>query len=176
MESTILLRPLDRTDLCGPLLDLVIGLARKKSWLRQECGWCLFKLVRSTGNNHAKVAEAVLQALAKENMIRTPEGVAIWLLAKEQYPSATFPRKIWNHDDPLHAGNKTLLADVMRDATPKKSPDEDKRVSEGSGLWSPQLHFSWDIVLQNFENGMSSQRKLQRTSFAAFWEETIDRK
>ncbi|KAL9618860.1 MAG: hypothetical protein Q9160_006450 [Pyrenula sp. 1 TL-2023] len=175
VESAILLRPLDQLDLCGPLLDLVTGLARNKTWLRQECGWCLFKFVRSTCNDHVQLVEAVLQALAKHNMIRTPEGVAIWLLVKEQYPSANFPRKTWKHDDPLHAGEKTLLADVMRDAAPKKPLGEGQPMSEGSGLWSPQLHFSWDMVLQTFEKGNSSQRKSQRTSFAAFWEETIDR-
>lgn len=176
VESGTVLRAPNSLNLCLLLFQLILGLTAKKVWLRQECGYLLFKFIQSTGSDHIKQAETLLQQLTTQKIIRTPEGLAIWLLVREKHPTANFPKNVWRHDDPLHQKEKELLAKVMRDATPKDSQETKEQTAEGAGLWSPQLHFAWAVVLRNFERANETMDETQRLEFSAFWEETVDRK
>ncbi|KAL9113627.1 MAG: hypothetical protein Q9227_002365 [Pyrenula ochraceoflavens] len=162
------------------LIQFICELASQKTWLREACGSVLLDYLGSTGSAHQKCAEHLLEILASRKTIRTPEGVAIWLQTQSQYPSARLPPKVWKDNDPLLLVNRSLLAEVLRDAQPKTEEENVSNESQGKRVWSPQLHFVWDYVLRAQDCDKSklspaaSTAMLDRMSFSAFWEESVE--
>ncbi|KEY78399.1 DNA polymerase V [Aspergillus fumigatus] len=142
------------------LLDLVFDLAKKKPWIREECGWIIYRCVFDLASQKAgaKYVEIALERLCANDLARTPEGVSIWLAAKEAYPKAEFPGKVWKHDDPLDSRERTQLA---KGNNPKSS-----------GVWSSKLHFAWDAVIRQLADLPAKQSS--RLTFAEFWTEVVD--
>ena len=171
---------------CSPeawksLLGLVCVLAKKKPWLRQECGWILYS---SIGNLSAKLASILIQELSTHELIRTPEGVAIWLEVRSLFPGAVSHTDVseksrsWKHGDPLHHKASSSLADIMKDAKLKQTDPESQAESQGTGMWSAQLHFAWDVVLRELYQESypltEGKDKTRRISFKSFWLQVVD--
>lgn len=131
----------------------------------------------------AKYVEAALGSLISHRLGRTPEGVAIWLTAKEKFPSAEFPSNVWKNDDPLSTGEKASLAAVMKEASSGNAEDGASQAAQGKGMWSSNLNFAWDVILRlqyNTEQSpgwtQNKSSKAKRINFVDFWVETVDRK
>jgi len=119
----------------------------------------------------AKFVEAAMDRLCSFNLAPTPEGVAIWLAAKDMFPEANFPPKIWKHDDPLDPKERSGLSRIMKESSSEQGEGENK--AKSSGVWNSKLHFAWDAVLSRTSDG-SSKSKSARLSFADFWLEVVD--
>ena len=120
---------------------------------------------------------ALTESLKANNLIRTPEGVAIWLEVTKLYPDAALPKKVWKHRNPLHKDESAALAEVMRDAKAKQQPEStDSAAPQGAGVWGQQLHFSWDVVVRALyipvdANAPSSTKRM---TFKRFWTDVVD--
>ncbi|RAK72559.1 DNA-directed DNA polymerase POL5 [Aspergillus fijiensis CBS 313.89] len=173
------------------LLDRVFELAKKKPWLREECGWIVYRCVldlaasrKSEGKKeqvNVALVEVALERLCAHDLARTPEGVAVWLAAKEAFPSAKFPAKVWKHEDPLDAKERVSLGKVMKDssdssASSSASEDGDGQKKGSSGVWNSKLHFAWDVVLGRLAQVPKAKAKGEssRLGFAEFWTEVVD--
>ncbi|PWY78239.1 hypothetical protein BO70DRAFT_60221 [Aspergillus heteromorphus CBS 117.55] len=161
------------------VLDLVLDLAQKKPWLREECGWIIYRCVYELAAQKAdaKFVESALERLCSNELARTPEGVAIWLAAKDLFSDAKFPSKIWKHDDPLDARERTQLAKVMKESSSADSENGQGGNAKSSGVWNSKLHFAWDPVMTRLGDSSakeSSKSKSSRLSFADFWTEVVD--
>ncbi|KAH1509618.1 hypothetical protein KXX06_007091 [Aspergillus fumigatus] len=157
------------------LLDLVFDLAKKKPWIREECGWIIYRCVFDLASQKAgaKYVEIALERLCANDLARTPEGVSIWLAAKEAYPKAEFPGKVWKHDDPLDSRERTQLAKVMKDSSAGDSEAGTQGNNpKSSGVWSSKLHFAWDAVIRQLADLPAKQSS--RLTFAEFWTEVVD--
>ena len=111
------------------------------------------------------------------NLIRTPEGVAVWLEVKNCYPNAALPKHVWKHRDPLHKEESAALAEVMKDAKAKQQPDPTESAApQGAGTWSQQLHFSWDVVFRELYLSADTNVKdsTNRIIFKNFWTDVVD--
>jgi DNA polymerase phi len=150
IKSNILVKQQDLAQ-WKRLLDLISGIANKKPWLKQECGWILYNCIKSFAASGVAVPDdyalEVVEKLTAHKLIRTPEGLATWLEVSENFPDAKLPKHVWKHRDPLSKGDIGLLADVLKDAKTRANSDEDEHKSQGKAIWSAQLHFAWDVVL-----------------------------
>lgn len=157
------------------LLDAIFELARKKSWLREECGWIVYKtlqdsLVSPWGKD---LAEAAIDRLCIGQMARTPEGVAIWLTGRALYPDIHLPEQPWRHQDPLYVKNSTALAQVMRESSygsGSQTDREDHKLQQ-KGMWNSRPNFAWSVILK--ELYLSSLKK-KRLTFSSFWQVVVD--
>ncbi|PYI24589.1 hypothetical protein BO99DRAFT_448257 [Aspergillus violaceofuscus CBS 115571] len=180
------------------LLDRVFELAKKKPWLREECGWIVYRCILDFASpkkeeeeeeeEHApkvKFVEVALERLCAHDLAKTPEGVAVWLAAKDGFPSATFPAKVWKHEDPLDAKERVSLGKVMKDSSSDASAGAGQQEEEGggkkggaaaanSGVWNSKLHFAWDVVLGRLAQVSKAKAKGSRLGFAEFWTEVVD--
>ncbi|KAH8427801.1 DNA-directed DNA polymerase POL5 [Aspergillus melleus] len=165
------------------LLDLVYDLSKKKPWIREECGWIVYRCIYelSTQKADAKFVESALEQLCSNDLAKTPEGVSIWLAAKELFPTASFPSKVWKHDDPLDARERNSLAKVMRDSSSSETENDDNaNATKSSGVWNSKLHFAWEAVISRFsaapvkEKSKSKSSGSSRLSFIDFWTEVVD--
>ena len=179
MKSCILFRSHPSLPLWRVLLQFTCDLALKKPWLRQECGWLLFNSLSylRSSSLEAEFAVAVIESLKANSLVRTPEGVAIWLEIRTCFADAALPKSVWKHRDPLCKGEAALLSDVMRDAKAKQLTNSgESATSQGAGTWSQQLHFSWNVILGNLflPAVQNSKVSSKRITFAEFWTDVVD--
>ena len=59
------------------MLDILLKLCQKKSWLRSQVGWIIVQSVEYMKKR--SVAERTLSTLVDEGIAKTPEGVGIWI-------------------------------------------------------------------------------------------------
>lgn len=162
------------------LLDLVIDLAKKKPWIREECGWIIYRCIYDlrSQNVDSKYVEAALERLSSFELVRTPEGVAIWLAAKDLFPKANFPGKAWKHDDPLDARERNQLAKILKESSVETENENQENKPKSTGVWNSKLHFAWDAVLGRIPAAKESKSKKEssRLSFLDFWTDVVDSK
>ncbi|EXJ61462.1 uncharacterized protein A1O5_11778 [Cladophialophora psammophila CBS 110553] len=168
------------------LLDIVCALAVKKPWLRQECGWVIYNCIVSDENElPEKFALEISESLVATKLIRTPEGVAIWLVTSRRFPNAKLPKSAWKSGHPLAKKDVNILADILKDARVQQAEGESELNAQGSARWSANLHFAWDIVLaETFPNtpdasgdrkgAKKSARNDNKLAFDLFWKVVVD--
>lgn len=159
------------------VLALVFELAQKKPWIREECGWIIYQCIYDLAARKmdAKYVEAALEGLCSHDIARSPEGVAIWLAAKDMFPNATFPSKVWKHDDPLDTKERTSLSKIMKESGASANEGENKaNIAKTSGTWHSKLHFAWDAVLSRTSVEAKEKSKKSRLSYSDFWTEVVD--
>ncbi|KAJ6113902.1 hypothetical protein N7523_007219 [Penicillium sp. IBT 18751x] len=173
IKSNVLFNPSLPFEHWTKVIEVVFELAQKKPWLREECGWIIYRCVYdlSAREMDTKFVEAALARLCEYSLAATPEGVAIWLAAKDMFPTAKFPSKTWKHDDPLDPKERGSLSKIMKES----SSEQEEGKAKSSGVWNSKLHFAWDAVLSRTGDGSSkSKDKHARLSFADFWLEVVD--
>ncbi|ETI28170.1 hypothetical protein G647_00619 [Cladophialophora carrionii CBS 160.54] len=168
------------------LLELLCSLAHKKPWLRQEFGWVLYDCIAHERNKlPEKLAVDTLEKLIANKLIRTPEGVAIWIAVTRRFPAAKLPISAWKSGDPLARKDVNALADILKDARAQQGPQSSELSAQGSARWSANLHFAWDVVLAEvFKNAPGKGEKgingkmptLQgkKLTFDVFWKTVVD--
>ncbi|KAJ9157560.1 DNA polymerase V [Pleurostoma richardsiae] len=167
VRAKVLFRDTTRWD---SILDLLLKLAKKKSWLKAQCAWVI---VQAIPQMKKKTAEATLQSVADAGFSKTPDGVAIWIVALERFPDMQVPSKPWR--DPLSTKSLQDLAAVLKDSG--KSEDNGVDTSKTSKLqsnWTAQLHFVWDIILAHFIKSAAKSKNSSPEQFKAFWTRVVD--
>ncbi|KAJ5605804.1 hypothetical protein N7510_008585 [Penicillium lagena] len=180
IKSAVLFQPSVPFTEWTKVLDLIFELAQRKPWIREECGWIIYRCVYdlSAREVDGKFVEAALERLCSHDLARSPEGIAIWLAAKDMFPNANFPSKVWKHDDPLDTKERNNLSKIMKESSSGESEGESKaNNAKSSGVWNSKLHFAWDAVLSRASDASSSKSKhskSSRLSFVDFWTEAVD--
>ncbi|ODH48524.1 hypothetical protein GX48_05393 [Paracoccidioides brasiliensis] len=185
IKSSVLFQPQTPFEEWSKILSMLFDLAKKKPWLREECGWIIFCSLRDiqTHKFDVKYVEAALDSLCQNGLAKSPEGVAIWTVAKDLFPAMKFPEGVWKHGSPLDVREKATLAKIMKETSESEpEPGKENGVAKNSGVWNPKLHFTWDVVLQKLYaqlpelNGSLNDKNSKDTqaSFMDFWTEVID--
>ncbi|RDW93732.1 DNA-directed DNA polymerase POL5 [Aspergillus mulundensis] len=171
IKSGVLFSPKALIPEWTKVLGLVFDLAKKKPWIREECGWIVYRSIHDLASQKAdgKLVQVALEALCANDLARTPEGVAIWLAAKDLFPGISFPSKVWKHDDPLDSKERSQLAKAMKESSGES--EEGEKGAKSSGVWNSKLHFAWDAALLSLNGTKESKSRL---SFADFWTEVVD--
>ena len=172
IRSHLILQYQDR-DQWRRLLELLCRTATRKPWLRQECGWVLFEFVSDDSvearDVHGLFTEDIIKALAANKMIRTPEGVAIWIRAKDSHANSDLSGHVWKHGHPLAKKSLGALAQIMRDARPEDAEEEDD--VQGAAMWSPKHHFSWNVLTTAL---IQSEPAPGNISIKDLWQGTVE--
>lgn len=160
VRSQTLFNPVSRWH---TVLELILKLGYKKVWLRSQCGWVI---VQALEQMNQKQAEATLQSVADEGLAKTPEGVAMWLVALGRFPDLKV--KPWRH--PLSNKSQGDLTAVLKESF--KNHDAEQGEEKGKNKqanWTAQLHFVWDILLAHY---MKADSKSE--DFDQFWSRVVD--
>lgn len=151
------------------VLDLLLQVSAKKSWLRSPCG-SLIVLAVSLMNK--KLAEATLEKLAEEGYAKTPEGVGIWITALDRFADMKVPAQPWRH--PLAVASLSSLAATLKDSGREAQDQEDGGKKPKQGGWTAQLHFVWDPILAHFVSASSKPEDDVAEEFKQFWNRVVD--
>jgi len=162
------------------LLNIICDVALKKPWLRQECGWLIYSSVSTLPKSFKFV---IIDILNSHQLVRTPEGVAIWLELSKSVPPSNLQPQLWQHGHPLSAKGTTTLANIMKDAKSQTQEPGVAQAAQGSAMWNAQLHFAWEVVLRELyetekssKHTVSSKSKRTHLTFNQFWQAVIDGK
>jgi DNA polymerase phi len=140
-------------SLWNDILDLLCHLAKSVPWIREECGLVLCDTIKTLAALPfcPLFIQSCLDKLQTLGLLRSPEGVAIWLTVQKDIPTFTnFPKDVWIGDSPIDPRNRRDLSNAMREhyeASPESTKDLDN-----SGFWQQSVHFTWTIVLQQGMN------------------------
>ncbi|KAL8753011.1 MAG: hypothetical protein Q9184_005553, partial [Pyrenodesmia sp. 2 TL-2023] len=166
-------------DAWPTILDIIYGLAKKKPWLREECGWILHSACQTLkdGDWNPSFIEVLVERLCQVGLAKTPEGVAIWLKARTAFPGADLPSNVWRGENPLHKKELSKLAKTLKET----SVGEDAKESNGEvahkGSWSSKLHFVWMVIFTKLANAAPASSSIETSktiTFGQFWQEAVD--
>jgi DNA polymerase phi len=153
------------------VLDLLLKLAGKKSWLKSQCGYVIVQAVLQMNK---KLAESTLEKLSEEGFAKTPEGVGIWIAALDRFPDMKVPAQPWRH--PLAATSLAALPAALKDSGREPSSEENGNKKPKQGNWTAQLHFVWDLILAHYIKLAAQPKSDAAEVFKQFWNRVVDGK
>ncbi|KAK0657082.1 DNA polymerase phi-domain-containing protein [Cercophora newfieldiana] len=148
------------------VLDLLLSLASKKSWLKSQCGYVV---VQAIAGMKKKLAEKTLEKLVEQGFAKTPEGVGIWIAALDRFPDMQVPAQPWRN--PLASASLQALPPVLKDSGREPTTEQGNKPKQGS--WSAQLHFVWDLILAHFLK-LAKEQPEAVDEFKVFWKRIVD--
>ncbi len=164
------------------ILDIIYDLAKKKPWLREECGFILFNSIQILKDKDSKYAQLIIDKMLANGLCKTSQGVAIWIRVHTAFPSIDMPHGVWHHEDPLYREKNPRIVKILMEIPAATSP-KDGRGSEttAKSAWATKLPFAWDVILAELLNTQhrhphKNTKSAKRIKFADFWEQCIDSK
>ncbi|KAI0648248.1 DNA polymerase phi-domain-containing protein [Trametes meyenii] len=132
-------------------LTQLLALGEKKSWLRESAWWSISLAVDALTTSGVswkdEAVDATIAAVYSESKTWTPEKVALTLKLQATYPSRDWKKQLtptFKNPDLLSTGNLATLARILKES----DADEDQEADlPKSGSWKPQVHFVWDMLL-----------------------------
>ncbi|MCJ1393982.1 DNA-directed DNA polymerase [Xylographa bjoerkii] len=169
IKSGILFLPESPVVLWERVLGLIFELAKKKSWLREECGWVLCAALKSPPIMEPEYVEVLFEKLHSSGLTKTPEGIGLWITAQHTYPDVTYPKHVWHHGNPLHRKEKASLARILKETSTSHDSEVTAKKTSERGTWTSRLHFSWDVVFEALLQEVPNQ-----LAFSDMWTEAVD--
>ncbi|KAH0564905.1 hypothetical protein GP486_001704 [Trichoglossum hirsutum] len=176
IKSAILFHQSAPPDHWVQVLDLVFELAKKKTWLREECGWIVYDALPaiSASGTRRSHFQVTIDRLCANGLAKTPEGVAIWLYMCHHDPEVVFPGSPWRHRNPLHRSNLATVAKVLKESSPTEGgANGEEKLSSQKGSWNSKLHFAWHVILSELYDGKCAANRVD-ISFREFWQSAVD--
>ncbi|KAI0668533.1 DNA polymerase phi-domain-containing protein [Trametes maxima] len=138
-------------DAYNETLTQLLALGEKKSWLRESAWWSISLAVDALTASEVswkdEAVDATIAAVYSESKTWTPEKVALTLKLQVAYPSRDWKKQLaptFKNPDVLSTGNLATLARILKES----DADEDQEADlPKSGSWKPQVHFVWDMLL-----------------------------
>ena len=160
------------------ILDIVYDLAKKKPWLREQCGFVLYQSLEPPTT--LAFVQTVIDKLQSVGLAKTPEGVAIWIAIQQKFPSVNVPNGVWHGNSPLHRKEKSKLALVLKEASVSELDDtKSDTKSTQRGSWSANVHFAWLVVITELLSQSEAKDRTDSSkciSFSEFWNNCVEGK
>ncbi|KAL5533021.1 POL5 [Sanghuangporus sanghuang] len=133
-------------------LTELLELGEKKSWLRESCWWTLLSAVTALTKSSVPWKEKAYELLFDRVYVKdktwSPEKVALTLNVQKTRRDADWDAVCGTYfkgSDLLATSNLPLLGRLLK--TSYAEGVEDDAAKHAAGPWKPQLHFVWDVIL-----------------------------
>jgi DNA polymerase phi len=151
------------------ILEKLLNLAKKKPWIREECGWVVVEALAQMNQGQA---ESTLEQLQNVGLAQSPEGVGIWLTARNRFPDMTLPNKPWGQGgNPLE--HLKSLAKALKESSLNEDGEKTQQAKQ-TGNWNAQLHWVWNVVLANYDAAVKLKTHGIKSEFENFWKVAVD--
>ncbi|THG98713.1 hypothetical protein EW026_g3515 [Hermanssonia centrifuga] len=161
------------------LISELVALGEKKSWIRESAWWTIGLAVDTLGASEVlwkdEGLESTIQSILVENKIWTPEKIALTLKLQKLCPSRDWSKILsptFKHSHLLSTGNYSTIARILKEFSMDEE-DEKEAPKSKSGSWKPQVHFVWDILLDEVLSEDDSESST-RGSFPEFFRILVD--
>ncbi|KAI0060788.1 hypothetical protein BV25DRAFT_1827328 [Artomyces pyxidatus] len=158
------------------VLSQLVALGERKSWLRESAWWTIGLAIEALHRSEVDWKEdAVKETLSVafgEGSVWTPEKVALTVKMQRLWPEREWKKLLApaiKHGDVLHTSNMATLAKIL-----KESEVEDEDMPKAGGRsWKPQVHYVWDLLLDELLPPSSTNRA-PKGSFQEFFRIVVD--
>ncbi|EIW84995.1 hypothetical protein CONPUDRAFT_47531 [Coniophora puteana RWD-64-598 SS2] len=140
-------------DSCKEVVDLLVALGKKKSWLRESAWWTLgltVDVLRASSLSWKEDAlDHIIQAVFEEQDW-TPDKVAVTLKLQSARPQYSWNKRLapkFKDPDLLSTSNLVALGRVLKTTCIQEAGDDSSEKATSAGAWKPQLHFVWNVIL-----------------------------
>lgn len=154
------------------VFDALAELAPQKEWLRNECGLILMEFLKTPAN--VDLVLPLIASLDSRGLLKSPEGVALWLTAKDSFQNVKLPKKVWHHRNPLSSQDRGELTRILlKNAVESKEVEqpqqngEGKKKMKGSGARQSMPSFAWSVILQHLYKTDDGK------DLSSFWEDCL---
>ncbi|KAH9857639.1 DNA polymerase phi-domain-containing protein [Lenzites betulinus] len=178
-ESTLPSSSTAASDLASyeELITQLIAVGEKKSWLRESAWWSVALAVTALAASEVswkdEALDATISAIYSEAKTWTPEKVALTVKLQAAHPSRDWKKQLaptFKNPDLLSTGNLATLARILKES----DADEDQEADvPKSGSWKPQVHFVWDMLLDQVLSKGADPRA-SKGSFPEFFRIVVD--
>lgn len=146
-----------------------LELAKKKPWTREQCGWVINGALSQMDQSQA---EFTMEQLHSAGLALSPEGVGIWITARNRFPDMKFPSKPWGSSgNPLE--HLKTLGKALKESSSEEGSGKTQQAKQ-TGNWNAKLHFVWDIVLGQYAAAMKAKTHGIKSEFENFWKVAVD--
>ncbi|OAX39198.1 hypothetical protein K503DRAFT_690102 [Rhizopogon vinicolor AM-OR11-026] len=134
------------------LVDHLLNLGEKKSWLRESAWWTLGHAVDAVIKSSVKWKKEALASTfevvyGRDKDLWTPETVAVTLKLQPAMPEHNWKKTLaptFKDADILAPANFSTLGRIL-----KETPGEDELQKSGTGTWKAQLHYVWNVIFDS---------------------------
>ncbi|KAH7364707.1 DNA polymerase phi-domain-containing protein [Rhexocercosporidium sp. MPI-PUGE-AT-0058] len=151
------------------ILQKFLELAKKKPWTREQCGWVIAGALSQMDQSQA---EYTLDQIQSAGLALSPEGVGIWITARNLFPDMKFPSKPWGSSgNPLE--HLKTLGKALKESSSDEGSDKSQQAKQ-TGNWNAKLHFVWNLVLAQYVAGAKAKVHGVKSEFENFWKVAVD--
>ena len=152
--------------------DVIADLAAEKPWLRTECGAVLCEYlhgVRDNQNDLSLLVRSTIDSWSSRGLIKTLEGVALWVTVKEKFPDVKLPKGVWHHGDPFSSKDRPILVKVLlrNDAGEDDVERDGAMKPKQSGTRQSAPSFAWAVIFSYLYD------KVETKDFAKIWSDIV---
>ncbi|WBW71318.1 rRNA processing protein Pol5 [Schizosaccharomyces osmophilus] len=166
--SSVLQRKSSSKDDFQRMVDLLVQLSDKKSWLRDTCFLVLYDLVKqipvlSYASEAYDIVDKLLQTTA---VSKSSEGIGLYLCMSHLPENVkTHPTSMsgWDPVYPLHKSNLVTLSKVLRQV-------EVQEMGGQHSAWKQKLPYVWRFLFNEYKNNSNKQL----APFENFWNVVVD--
>lgn len=151
------------------LFDAIAELAEEKDWLRDECGAMLHEFVIS--EEATQVQDDVIRSLVdswnSKGLLKSSEGVALWLAVKKSFEGVKLPKGLWHHNNPLSSQDRASLTKILLKTSVESEEQVNGQSKKKSGTRQITPSFSWLVILKRLFKEDGGKK------FPSFWEDCV---
>lgn len=151
------------------LFDAIAELAYEKDWLRDECGAMLHEFLIS--EEATQVQDEVIRSLVdswnSKGLLKSSEGVALWLAVKKSFAGVKLPKGLWHHNNPLSSQERAGLTKIMLKTSVESEEQANGQSKKKSGTRQITPSFSWLVILKHLFKEDGGKK------FPSFWEDCV---
>ncbi|KAG0705011.1 DNA polymerase phi-domain-containing protein [Suillus ampliporus] len=134
------------------LVDHLLTLGEKKSWLRESAWWAIGQAIDAVIKSSVSWKEEALASTLevvyqREKDLWTPETVATTLKLQPVTPKHDWKSTLaptFKNADILAPANFSSLGRIL-----KETPGEDEWQQSSTGTWKAQLHYVWNVIFDS---------------------------
>ena len=160
------------------VLSQLLELGEQKPWLRESAWWALGLAVEAlhASDVHWKddALEVTLAKVFEEDRTWSPEKIALAVKMQALWPGQEW-KKLYapgmKHGDVLHSSNMGSVAKVLKEV--EVDEDEEGAGKGGARQWKPQVHYAWDVLLDELLP-VEGSGKAPKGSFQEFFRIVVD--
>ncbi|KAK0291633.1 DNA-directed DNA polymerase [Friedmanniomyces endolithicus] len=170
LQSNIALRE-DVPDVDWELyVKAIMDLACHKDWLRTECSAMLYEYLDSGEGTKLTLTrvQGLVDALRQAKLLKTAEGVALWLAISERWPEA-LPNGVWAKKSPMSVDEQNSLKKILLGRSEEEDEETTNVKPSQSGTRQSHPSFVWKALLN-----WLYQRNVSH-DFELFWHEIVER-
>ncbi|KAJ7098057.1 DNA polymerase phi-domain-containing protein [Mycena belliarum] len=157
----------------------LVTLGEKKSWLRESAWWTLGLAIDALNASEVSwkdnAFDLAIECVFSEHPAWSPEKIAITLKLQCIQPDRDWRKCLsptFKHPDLLGNANLLVLGRILKE-TATEADTESGLPKSAAGSWKPQLHFVWDVILNQLLPGPDTL-VFTKGSFQEFFRVVVD--